>query len=100
MKLGDFIPLLLSRAFEPTFVNICFDRPPACSSQLHNEGVGTKLSSFQQNLRRSTDHKVESMKLGQQLKILFFSNLDDMMGVALGCNTYIHTKLENIQVRI
>ena len=36
-----------------------------------NEGVGRKISSFQQNLRRSNGHKAEVIKLGQLEKILY-----------------------------
>lgn len=47
-ELGHSMSPLMSRAFEPTTINICFDQPLACRSKLHNEGVRTKISSFQQ----------------------------------------------------
>ena len=73
----------ISRALEPTAINISLDWPLACRSQLYQEGVGTRISSFQQILRRSNGRKVEFIKMEQLVKILFILNLDDGMDVAL-----------------
>ena len=45
-KLGIFIPPLMSRALSSKSSTFCFDQPFACRSQLCNEGVGRKISSF------------------------------------------------------
>ena len=39
------------------------------------------MSSSQHNLRRSSSHKVEVIKLGQPIQILFFLGLNDGMDV-------------------
>ena len=81
MNLEFFIPPLMWRAFKLTITNICFDQPLACRSQFHNEGVGTKILSFQQFLRRSTGCKVEVTKLEQLKKLSSSLDLDDEMDV-------------------
>ena len=53
-----FRPLFISRAFELTIINICFDQPLVCRKQLCID---------------------EFMKLGQLVKILLFLDLDDEM---------------------
>ena len=70
-ELGDFIPPLMLRLFEPIIVNICFNRPLACRSQLHNEGA-IKRSSIQ--LSQSCNYQ-----LGQLVKILFISSKIGLM---------------------
>ena len=59
------------RAFELTIIDVCFDAPLPYRGLLCNEGVGRKIWSFQQNLRRSSGRKVEVIKLGQPVKILY-----------------------------
>ena len=51
MTSGIFIPFLMTRAFEFNVIDICFDWPLACGTQVCNEGMGRKISSLQQNLR-------------------------------------------------
>ena len=55
-ELHSFILLLVLRAFEPNVVqccpNICFAWPLACRSQLHDEHMRTKISSFQKKFEK------------------------------------------------
>ena len=104
-ELGDSIPPLMSRTFEPTIVNICFDWPLACGSQFHHERVGTWISSFQQILRRSNGRKSWVYQVAAASEILFILHLDDMMDAALelkNMHTYKiekHTCEDQIQLR-
>lgn len=49
MNLEISFLLDLRGTWEPTIINICFNRPLACRSQLQNEGNGDKDSILQQN---------------------------------------------------
>lgn len=81
IELEIFIPPLMLSSFEPIVINISTYQPLACRSQFHNEGVGTKILSFQQVLRRSTGCKVEVTKLEQLKKLSSSLDLDDEMDV-------------------
>ena len=81
------------RSFEFTIINTCFDRSLVYRRQLHKEGVGTRISSFQQNLKRCKGINIEVIKLGQ-LK------LEDGMNVDPCLNEHTCSRLENIHVKI
>lgn len=86
----NFIQPLMLRAVEPTIVNICFDEPLACGSQLY------KLRCVDKNVIIST--KFENIQLFQSLiyqiwaTTELFLNLDDMVDVAHGLKyTHMYT---------
>ena len=80
----------------PLLSTFVFDRPLTSYSQLYNEGVGTKLSSFQQIWEDPTVTRWNILSWGSWWKLL--KNLVWMW--PLDYNTYTFTKLENIHVRI
>lgn len=81
-ELGDFIPPLMLGTFEATIITICFDLPLTCTSQLHNKGMGTKMTSFQPDLR---DPMVKHVGAARN----FVQTLDNVMDVAIGLK-HIH----------
>ena len=57
-ELGIYILFWMSRKIQLGIVNVAF----VCGNQFHNEDMGRKYVHFQQNMRRSNDHKVEVPK--------------------------------------
>jgi hypothetical protein len=43
MTPGIFISFLMTRAFEFNVINISFDWPLACGTQVYSEGMGRKI---------------------------------------------------------
>ena len=80
------------RAFELIIINIWFDWPLACRSQLHIEALRVKISLFQSNLTRSNGRKVEVIKLGQIVKSRVFLNLDDKDVCRHSIEIYTHVQ--------
>jgi len=86
----NFIQPLMLRAVEPTIINICFDEPLACGSQLY------KLRCVDKNVIIST--KFENIQLSQSLiyqigaSTELFINLDDMVDMVPGLKyTHMYT---------
>jgi hypothetical protein len=96
---------LLARVWsghEPNVVNVYYSNQSlACRSQLHDEHVKTKISSFQQILKRFNGRlEVDFMKLRHLGKVfIYIIGWGDGCG-ALDWDIYTYPKLENIHVGI
>ena len=101
----NFLPPFMSRAFKLTIINIYFDWPLACRSQLYNEGMRRNISSFQKNWKDPTVAKFKLSSWGNYWNFCAFVNLDVDPRLHLYICTHTHThihkdRLGNIYARI
>jgi hypothetical protein len=83
----------------PINIDICFIRSLACKNKLHNKGLGIKISSFYQDVRRSNGCKIKIIKLGHLVTIFH-----KIFGWWDGCGPCVkfhtHVQLEIIHLRL
>ena len=87
----NFLPPFMSRAFKLTIINIYFDWPLACRSQLYNEGMRRNISSFQKNWKDPTVAKFKLSSWGNYWNFCAFVNLDVDPRLHLYICTHTHT---------
>jgi hypothetical protein len=64
MNFGNFVPPLISRAFESINVDVCLDRSLACRSQFHDENVGTKDISIPSRFEKIQQLQIKLHQVG------------------------------------
>jgi hypothetical protein len=79
-------------AIQPIVTNMFFGQPLDYGNPLHYEDMGSKISLFQQDLRRYEGCKVEVLKLGQLMTFLFL-NVDDKWMRKFNANSVFNKKI-------